>query len=116
MAMDRETQVLNAAVAAGITSPRELANFMAQTTHESLGLNRLEEGFRYTKGIEQIPVRAAWRHGAAELEQARKEALQGKPEHLGELMYGGRNGNDQPGDGYTYHGRGYIQLTGKENY
>lgn len=116
MAMDRETQVLNAAVAAGITSPRELANFMAQTTHESLGLNRLEEGFRYTKGIEQIPVRAAWRHGAVELEQARKEALQGKPEHLAELMYGGRNGNDHPGDGYAYHGRGYIQLTGKENY
>ncbi|MGS8542328.1 glycoside hydrolase family 19 protein, partial [Salmonella enterica subsp. enterica serovar Anatum] len=50
------------------------------------------------------------------LEQARKEALQGKPEHLAELMYGGRNGNDHPGDGYAYHGRGYIQLTGKSNY
>lgn len=116
MAMDREAQVLNAAVAAGITSPRELANFMAQVTHESNGLNRLDESFRYTKNVEQIPVESAWRHGRAELDAARKEALQGKPEHLAELMYGGRNGNDQPGDGFKYHGRGYIQLTGKDNY
>jgi putative chitinase len=114
--MDREAQVLSAAVAAGITSPRELANFMAQVTHESHGLNRLEEGFRYTKNVEQIPVQSAWRHGRAELEAARMEALQGKPEHLAELMYGGRNGNNEPGDGFKYHGRGYIQLTGKDNY
>jgi putative chitinase len=114
--MDREAQVLSAAVAAGITSPRELANFMAQVTHESNGLNRLDEGFRYTKNVEQIPVESAWRHGRAKLEAARKEALQGKPEHLAELMYGGRNGNNEPGDGFKYHGRGYIQLTGKDNY
>ncbi|NII53269.1 XVIPCD domain-containing protein [Luteibacter sp. SG786] len=116
MATDRETQVLTDAYAAGIRSPRELANFMAQVTHESNGLNRLEESFRYTRNISQIPVKSAWREGAEALETARLEALQGHPEKLAELMYGGRNGNDQPGDGWTYRGRGYIQLTGKENY
>jgi putative chitinase len=116
MAIDRETQVLNDAAAAGITSPKELANFMAQVTHESNGLNRLEESFRYTRDISQIPVQSAWREGPQVLDAARKQALQGKPEHLAELMYGGRNGNDEPGDGWKYHGRGYIQLTGKDNY
>ncbi|UPG95810.1 XVIPCD domain-containing protein [Luteibacter aegosomatissinici] len=116
MAIDRETQVLTDAYAAGIRDPKELANFMAQVTHESNGLNRLEESFRYTRNIQQIPVQSAWREGAEPLEAARKEALQGKPEKLAELMYGGRNGNDEPGDGWKYHGRGYIQLTGKDNY
>lgn len=116
MATDRETQLLLDATAAGITTPRELANFMAQVTHESRDLTRLEEGFRYTKNIAQIPVRSAMREGPEALESARLEALQGKPEKLAELMYGGRMGNDEPGDGYKYRGRGYIQLTGKENY
>jgi len=116
MAIDRETQMLADATAAGITSPRELANLMAQVTHESNGLNRLEESFRYTRNISQIPVQSAWREGPDALESARVQALQGHPERLAELMYGGRNGNDQPGDGWRYHGRGYIQLTGKDNY
>ncbi|MGV8958889.1 MAG: XVIPCD domain-containing protein [Stenotrophomonas sp.] len=116
MSKDRETQLLQQATQAGITSPRELANFMAQVGHESNGLNRLEEGFRYTRGISQIPVASAMRQGPKVLEEARLEALRGHPETLGDLMYGGRMGNNQPGDGYLYRGRGYIQLTGKENY
>jgi predicted chitinase len=94
MAIDRETQVLTDATAAGITNPRELANFMAQVTHESNGLSRLEESFRYTRNISQIPVQSAWREGPDALDAARKQALMGKPEQLAELMYGGRNGND----------------------
>ena len=116
MSNDRQKQVLLDAYAAGITSPAELANYMAQVTHESLDLNRLNEGFKYTRGIDQIPVQSAFRNGRKELEEARLEALQGKPEHLGELMYGGRMGNTDTGDGYKYHGRGYIQLTGKDQY
>lgn len=116
MTTDREAQLLLDATRAGITSPKEMANFMAQVSAESQGLTRLEEGFRYTRGISQIPVKYAHRNGDEALETARMDALKGKPEALAELMYGGRMGNDQPGDGYTYRGRGYMQLTGKENY
>jgi putative chitinase len=65
MATDREGQLLLDATQAGITSPKELANFMAQVSAESQGLNRLEEGFRYTRGISQIPVKYAHREGVA---------------------------------------------------
>ncbi|MCC4605985.1 peptidoglycan-binding protein [Xanthomonas campestris] len=118
MATDRETGLLQSAYAAGITQPKELANFMAQVGHESMGLNRLEEGFRYTRGSSQVSskVRSALREGPEALEDARLEALRGQPEKLAELMYGGRMGNTEPGDGYLYRGRGYIQLTGKDQY
>lgn len=116
MATDRETQLLQAAYQAGMTSPKELANFMAQVSAESGGLNKLEESFRYTKNISQIPVKYAHREGDAALETARVNALKGQPEELARLMYGGRNGNNDTTDGYAYRGRGYIQLTGKDNY
>lgn len=116
MPTDNEIQMLRAARAAGITSREEMANFMAQMGHESGGFTRLEEGFRYTQGIQQIPVSSAWREGAPALEAARLEALHGRPEELARLMYGGRMDNDDAGDGYLYRGRGYTQLTGEGNY
>ena len=41
-----------------------------------------------------------------------------KPEKIANLIYGGRMGNgaEPTGEGWKYHGRGFIQLTGKDNY
>ena len=118
MTTERELELLRTAAAAGVTDRTELANLMGQVGHESGGLTRLEESFRYTRGAEQVSgvVRSAMREGRDALEAARLEALEGRPQALAELMYGGRMGNDQLGDGYLYRGRGYMQLTGRENY
>src|SRR3546814_4281445 len=111
-----EIAMLDAARAAGITSRDELANFMGQLSHESGGFRTLEESFRYTRGIDQIPVASAFREGRDALETARLDALAGRPQELARLMYGGRMGNDDDGDGYLYRGRGFIMLTGEDNY
>jgi predicted chitinase len=37
-------------------------------------------------------------------------------ESAGEFLYGGRFGNNQPGDGAKYRGRGLTQITFKDNY
>lgn len=44
------------------------------------------------------------------------ELVKKGPEAVAEVIYGGRMGNNQKGDGYKYRGRGFIQLTGKNNY
>jgi|GEM_PF-823066 len=116
MPTENEIVVLRAARATGIRSRDELANFMAQVSHESGGLTRMEESFRYTRGIDQISVQSAFREGREALEMARREALDGRPRELARLMYGGRMGNDDEGDGYLYRGRGFTQLTGEDNY
>ena len=38
------------------------------------------------------------------------------PQKLANKVYTGRMGNNAPNDGYLYLGRGYSQITGKENY
>ncbi|MGL5452749.1 MAG: glycoside hydrolase family 19 protein, partial [Aeromonas sp.] len=97
----------------GITDPTEAALFMGQMDHESAGFSKLEEGFHYSTNAGLMGTSDfVNKKGVAAAQAARDKG----PEAVAELMYGGRMGNDKPGDGYKYRGRGYTHLTGYKNY
>jgi putative chitinase len=50
--------------------------------------------------------------------EASAAAYARQPAKIASKVYGGRMGNgpESTGEGYKFRGRGYIQLTGKENY
>jgi putative chitinase len=87
-----------------------LAHFMAQALHESGGLTVLVENMNYSaKRMTQV-----WPSRFPDEKTAMPYAH--NPEKLANKVYGGRMGNDKPGDGWKYIGRGIIQCTGKESY
>jgi putative chitinase len=95
-----------------IDTPVELAHFLAQCGHESAGFKAVNENLNYgAKGLLGI-FKKYFPTEAKALQYERK------PEKIANLVYGGRMGNgpEASGEGYKYRGRGYIQLTGKDNY
>ncbi|WP_445157662.1 glycoside hydrolase family 19 protein [Halomonas sp. E14] len=108
-----EPALVAAMAEAGITDANEQAAFMGQMHHESNGFRSLEESFRYSSADRIMEVsRTARQQGREAVEAAMAQG----PEAVAELMYGGRMGNTEAGDGYRYRGRGYTQLTGRDNY
>lgn len=95
-----------------IGTPRRMAAFIGQCSHESSAFTRLEENLYYTD-----PTRIAKMFSALrKVDQAR--AYVGQPKAMANVVYAGRNGNGnaESGDGWTYRGRGLIQITGRGNY
>lgn len=97
----------------GITNPTEIAMILAQTHEETGGFQRVEEDLRYrpSRLMEVWPGRFPNRQIAEQVAGKGKVAI-------GNYVYGNRKdlGNMSPGDGYKFRGRGYIQLTGRNNY
>ncbi len=95
-----------------INTPLRLAHFLAQCGHESGGFRLTKENLNYSaKGLQGIFKKYFPTEAKAKLYER-------KPEKIANLVYGNRmgNGDEQSGDGAKYCGRGYIQLTGKDNY
>lgn len=98
----------------GINTREEIAHFLAQTHYESDGFKSTVEKLNYTT-VEQI--RKVWPGRFKDLSD--NDIINnyvGNPESLANFVYNNRLGNTEPNDGFKYRGRGYIQLTGKNNY
>jgi putative chitinase len=96
----------------GINTPLRVAHFLAQCGHESGGFRLTQENLNYSaKGLNGI-FRKYFPTEASAAAYARN------PQKIANKVYGGRMGNgpESSGEGYKFRGRGYIQLTGKENY
>ncbi|MFL6675056.1 MAG: glycoside hydrolase family 19 protein [Massilia sp.] len=93
-------------------SPRRVAHFLAQVLHESQALTLEYENLWYSaeRLVNVWPARFCPRGPLDPAPYARN------PRMLANLVYGGRMGNQRPDDGYTYRGRGMLQLTGKASY
>jgi putative chitinase len=95
-----------------INTPLRLCHFLAQCGHESGNFKAVNENLNYgAKGLlalfkKYFPT------------EAKAKEYERKPEKIANLIYGGRMGNgpEASGEGYKFRGRGYIQLTGKDNY
>lgn len=95
----------------GIDGPKRIAAFIAQCGHESGGWRVFEENLNYSaKSLDAVFPKYFVKAGRNAEEYARK------PEKIANVVYAGRMGNTNDGDGFKYRGRGPIQLTGKDNY
>lgn len=94
----------------GIDTPRRMAAFLANVSHESNKFTRTTENLMYT--TEAALVRAFGKRMTG-----RTDLLK-NPEALANVAYANRlgNGDEASGDGWKYRGRGYLQLTGRSNY
>jgi putative chitinase len=104
-------QIPDTAAKFGISNVLRLAHFLSQCSHESGGFKLVYENLNYSaEGLQ-----AKFSKYFPNKDYA---AYARNPSKIGARVYGNRNGNgdEASGEGFTYRGRGFIQLTGKENY
>ena len=94
-----------------INTKLRVAHFLAQVMHESGEFAHMVENLNYSaEGLLKIFPKYFTAETATSCAR--------NPEKIANKVYAGRMGNDDTdsGDGWKYRGRGFIQLTGKDNY
>mgnify|MGYP000527453503 CR=1 FL=1 len=94
-----------------INTALRLAHFLAQCGHESGNFKLTQENLNYSgKGL--LGTFPKYFNAETAILYERK------PEKIANVVYANRmgNGDKTSGDGYKFRGRGYIQLTGHDNY
>jgi putative chitinase len=105
-------QIPDTAAKFQIDTPLRLAHFLAQCGHESGGFRLTKENLNYSaKGLMGIFKKYFPTEALA-------KSYERQPAKIANKVYGGRMGNgpESTGEGAKFCGRGYIQLTGKDNY
>ena len=93
-------------------TPLRVAHFMAQVLHETGGLAIQIESLNYS--TERLPI--VWPTRFKPTGPLDPAAFSHNQQKLGNEVYAGRMGNTGPNDGFTYRGRGLLQLTGRDSY
>jgi putative chitinase len=104
-------QIPDAAREFGITTNLRLAHFLAQCALESTNFTATVENLNY-RAARLMEVFPKYFRGVD------TAAYANNPQKIGNRVYANRmgNGDEASGDGFKFRGRGYIQLTGKNNY
>lgn len=94
-----------------INTPLRAAHFLGQAHHESAGFTRTVENLNYS-AVRLLQVFPKYFNG----ENAEEYA--GHPEAIASRVYANRMGNgpEDSTEGWIFRGRGYMQLTGYDNY
>jgi putative chitinase len=95
-----------------VNTPLRVAHFLAQCGHESGGFKLTQENLNYSaKGLMGIFKKYFPTEALA-------NAYARQPQKIANKVYASRMGNgpEASGEGFKFRGRGFIQLTGKQNY
>ena len=105
------SQIPDTAEKFGITTNLRLAHFLSQCGHESGGFKAVSENLNYSAdGL--VKIFGKYFNSTTATGYARN------PEKIASRVYASRmgNGDESSKEGFKFRGRGFIQLTGKENY
>jgi putative chitinase len=110
--IDLYLDVLNAAMSEfNIDNAKRVSMFLAQCCHESSYFRLVKENLNYSAdGLRRVFPKY--------FRDVDADDYNRQPEKIANRVYANRmgNGDEDSGDGWSFHGRGLIQLTGKDNY
>lgn len=104
-------QVPDTAAKFNITNVLRLAHFLSQCAHESGGFKIVSENLHYSADRLKVVFPKYFPDDLS-------DSYNNDPVKIGSRVYANRmgNGDEASGEGYKFRGRGFIQLTGKNNY